>query len=455
MKNFLRLTLVALFAMIGSFAYADEVTFTLNTTEGITGLGITLPAAGQGTKVESMKSGDVTIEATTAAGKTDTRIFQGGGNNAGNYDFRIYTDGTLTFTANNNYITKIVMTGKTVDKFNVENGCVDGIWQGSSQKVVYTATTTNTIYTITVTYQSTPATTKKEANLAFSATTANATLGETFTAPTLTKDTNGEITFTSSNKNVATVDATTGAIELVGEGSTTIKATSEENNEYYAGEASYTLTVTKPVSSEVTLPYTESFSTGIGSFTINDVSLQDGLTYVWKHDADYKYMKASAYAGGGNKASESWLISPIIDLTGETTAYLNFSQCINKYFGTIENEATLWVQEVEGEWQKISIEYPTITSGNWSSWLDNTDISLANYAGKKIKVGFKYVSTTAAAGTWEIKNFSVTSTTSGISNITADKELDANAPVYNLAGQRVSKDTKGILIQNGRKFINK
>ncbi len=41
----------------------------------------------------------------------------------------------------------------------------------------------------------------------------------------------------------------------------------------------------------------------------------------------------------------------------------------------------------------------------------------------------------------------------GISNITANN--DADAPVYNLAGQRVSKDTKGLLIKNGKKFINK
>ena len=32
---------------------------------------------------------------------------------------------------------------------------------------------------------------------------------------------------------------------------------------------------------------------------------------------------------------------------------------------------------------------------------------------------------------------------------------DDDAPVYNLAGQRVSKDTKGILIKNGKKFFNK
>lgn len=42
----------------------------------------------------------------------------------------------------------------------------------------------------------------------------------------------------------------------------------------------------------------------------------------------------------------------------------------------------------------------------------------------------------------------------GISELTADK-TNANAPIYNLAGQRVSKDAKGILIQNGRKFIRK
>lgn len=41
----------------------------------------------------------------------------------------------------------------------------------------------------------------------------------------------------------------------------------------------------------------------------------------------------------------------------------------------------------------------------------------------------------------------------GISDVTVNAGVDANAPIYNLAGQRVGKDAKGILIQNGRKFI--
>ena len=41
----------------------------------------------------------------------------------------------------------------------------------------------------------------------------------------------------------------------------------------------------------------------------------------------------------------------------------------------------------------------------------------------------------------------------GISDVTVNAGVDKNAPIYNLAGQRVGKDAKGILIQNGRKII--
>lgn len=41
----------------------------------------------------------------------------------------------------------------------------------------------------------------------------------------------------------------------------------------------------------------------------------------------------------------------------------------------------------------------------------------------------------------------------GISDVIVNAGVDKNAPIYNLAGQRVGKDAKGILIQNGRKII--
>ena len=46
---------------------------------------------------------------------------------------------------------------------------------------------------------------------------------------------------------------------------------------------------------------------------------------------------------------------------------------------------------------------------------------------------------------------SVTATT-GVEEVNAEK-TNVNAPVYNLAGQRVNANAKGILIQNGKKFV--
>lgn len=69
-----------------------------------------------------------------------------------------------------------------------------------------------------------------------------------------------------------------------------------------------------------------------------------------------------------------------------------------------------------------------------------------------------YGNLTLYNSTYEInsgnKLYSINGSTTGISSISSDK-LSDNAPIYNLAGQKVSKETKGILIQNGKKFVNK
>ncbi len=44
--------------------------------------------------------------------------------------------------------------------------------------------------------------------------------------------------------------------------------------------------------------------------------------------------------------------------------------------------------------------------------------------------------------------------TNGISNVNAAVAGD-NAPMYNLAGQKVGNDFKGIVVKNGKKFVNK
>ena len=44
--------------------------------------------------------------------------------------------------------------------------------------------------------------------------------------------------------------------------------------------------------------------------------------------------------------------------------------------------------------------------------------------------------------------------TTGIDNAAATATGD-NAPVYDMSGRRTNKDAKGILIMNGKKFVNK
>ena len=78
-------------------------------------------------------------------------------------------------------------------------------------------------------------------------------LGEEFVGPTATVSDGtsviggASVTYSSSNTAVATVDATTGAVTLVGAGETTITASYEGDETYASSSASYELTVTKPV----------------------------------------------------------------------------------------------------------------------------------------------------------------------------------------------------------------
>ena len=145
-------------------------------------------------------------------------------------------------------------------------------------------------------------------------------------------------------------------------------------------------------------PYSESFATDMGKFSINDVSLPSQLTYVWKWASAAYGMKASAFVNETNYASESWLISPVIDMSKAVKPELSFENVAR--YGSNSNH-TLWAREKDGEWAQLTIS--NYGSGkNWNFVKNTIDVSA--YAGKTLQFAFKYVSTTDGAGTWEIKN---------------------------------------------------
>lgn len=85
--------------------------------------------------------------------------------------------------------------------------------------------------------------TKKEPGISFAQSSYTATLGQAFESPVLNNPNNlKNITYSSSDENVATVDDY-GTVSLVAAGTTTITAAFAENDNYAAGSASYTLTV--------------------------------------------------------------------------------------------------------------------------------------------------------------------------------------------------------------------
>ena len=84
---------------------------------------------------------------------------------------------------------------------------------------------------------------KQDPNISFSSSTHIAEIGKTNTFPTLTNSNNVPVTYSSSNTNVATIDPSTGAITLLSDGSTTIKASFSGDDTYSSAETSYTLLV--------------------------------------------------------------------------------------------------------------------------------------------------------------------------------------------------------------------
>ena len=156
--------------------------------------------------------------------------------------------------------------------------------------------------------------------------------------------------------------------------------------------------------------FSETFAEGIGDFTIVNKNLPSELTEIWKHHPDYSCMIASGYHSESKKdyASESWLVSPEIDLTSVTKAYLSYEQACNFFssVAALPNEAVPMISKDNGQtWNVLVPEYPLSLSWNFEG---SGDIDLAAYVGNKVKLAFKYVSV-EKAGSWELKNVMISS----------------------------------------------
>ena len=147
--------------------------------------------------------------------------------------------------------------------------------------------------------------------IAFSATEADATIGEDFTAPTLdVTNAKGAVTYSSGTPTVATVDENSGEITLLTAGTTVITATAAEitveGTHYAEATASYTLTVAAAVPP-------------VNATTIADIKA--GITWGDQESAEFEATFADVvvtYVNGPNAYLE--------DATGGLLVYVSASQ---------------------------------------------------------------------------------------------------------------------------------
>lgn len=141
-----------------------------------------------------------------------------------------YSKASITFEADNTATIsfKLPASGKNYVRYNPENNLFNCYNYGQEPVSIFRYTASDP--------------TKELQTLQFSDTNIVIYLGDSFTAPTLSGAMT-DVTFSSSNTAVATVDENTGEVTIVDAGTTTITATAAADETYTSGTASYTVTV--------------------------------------------------------------------------------------------------------------------------------------------------------------------------------------------------------------------
>ena len=331
--------------------------------------------------------------------------------------FRLWSDGlrvyktntgnaTIAVSAKNANITEIEMT--VANKFttvkinntdlNYTSSNKVYSWSGkeSNPNIIITQTSGNyAIITLKVTYEAIGSPELLPADIVFPQNAYTFSIGESFESPVATKATTAELVYSSDNEEVATVDASTGELTLKSEGTAVITAKAEENTEYNAGLASYTLTVIDPsIKIVLNAPFTDS----IDNLTFEG----EGADKIWTYGGATYGLKGTAHNVTDAPSTPCYAVTPVINLAGYSEIKTTFKQAANFFNNTsnFQTDCQIMIREVPtGEWTPI--EMTGLPDGKSWTYV-NSSIDLNTYAGKSIQIGFCY--TNGQTGTWEIKD---------------------------------------------------
>lgn len=428
----LRFTLMAVMMLIcGAISAQTVVTFTAGTdkSEGatLTKDGITL----------TLKEGT----SASGLGKLATA------------EYRFYKGNILTVSSTIGNITNIefTCTANNTTKwgpgcFAAQNGYTFkdkvGTWVGNATSVDFTAESAQVrAKTIKVTVGGAAGETKKAAKLAFSVDKVNHEVGTDFTSPTFSWETTATVKFSSDNEAVATVNAE-GVIALgTEEGKAIITAEAAENDTYAAGKATCTIYVWHYVT------YKKATEIVSGEKYLI-VAQRDGNTYyAMPCKESYKYGYLSTVMKEGI-LDELKVESSYDDnfVFAECEDGYSIQDCYGRYLYMDDdpNHKSFQLGTEPVAWEVEASDNGTFSitnNGQFIQFGEGTFKSFGAYATKQDNTVLPML-------------FKMVEGTTGINNIQTTTAVKNNV-MYNIAGQRVNKDYKGLVIMNGKKMMVK
>lgn len=248
---------------------------------------------------------------------------------------------------------------------------------------------------------------KKAPGLSWGTASRTVTIGaEDNKFPTLTNTYNLAVKYSSDDPDVAAIDATTGEITLVMAGKANITAEFEGNDEYEAAKVSYELTVKDVPSVDLKNTPETAYTVAKALELINAGEGLDAKVYVKGQITSIKEVSTSF----GNATYD---ISDDATAANKLTVYRGYFYDNGKFTSS----------------DQIKVGDVVVVYGK-----------LVNYKNNTPQVTNSSI-------------YSLNGVVSGVDNITVDKNVDA--PAYNVAGQRVNDAYKGIVVKNGKKYLNK
>ena len=252
---------------------------------------------------------------------------------------------------------------------------------------------------------------------------------------TFTTNSDGEVTYESSEESVATIDSE-GKITIVGRGHTTITANVAETETYLPDSKSFKLTVTEEGYVEAVFAYNDEDIRGQGA-PETGAELTATRNNVLTLNANKAYAKADdthikIYGSKFDKAEEGE------EPTLADPSYIKLSVPEGYFITDIVFTAT--GKDYIKEWVDQFGTAATVSDATATWKGEQTEVVLTNLATSQARI--KTITVTYY-NTEEV----------GISTVTASTQADA--AVYDLSGRRVSRTQKGIYIVGNKKIAIK